>query len=179
MKYIKRLFIFLILCAVLTGCAHSPPPDTPPPSTEEASAPVESAPASTPEETSEPEPTPPLVPEHEIELVAKTLRGECYDNQHDDKREVVKVICNRVSLVRGPDGERFGDSIEEVITAPRQFQGYRESNVPTANDYEIAREVLTEWYENGCQPMGKYLFFSSGSNHRNVFREKFKEDFEQ
>ena len=164
--------VFLILCAVLTGCAHSPPPDTPPPSTE-ASATVESTPASTPEETSEPEPTLPLVPEHEVELVARVLRGECYDDQHDDKREVVKVICNRVSV------GGFGNSIEEVVTARRQFQGYRESNEPTANDYEIAREVLTEWYENGCQPMGKYLFFSSGNNHRNVFREKLKEDFEQ
>jgi len=178
MKHIKRLFIFLLFCIVLNGCAHSPPPDTLPPSTE-ASVPVKSTPASTPEETSGPTPAPPLVPEHEVELVAKTLRGECYDNQHDDKREVVKVICNRVSINRGPDGERFGDSIEAIITAPRQFHGYRESNVPTANDYEIAREVLTEWYENGCQPLGKYLFFSAGNNHKNVFREKFKEDFEQ
>ena len=110
-----------------------------------------------------------VVPDFEIELVAKTLRGECYDEQHDDKREVVKVICNRVC-----DG-RFGDSIGEVITAPRQFHGYKESNEPTANDYEIAREVLTAWYDGGCVPLGEYLFFSSGSGHKNVFRREWKE----
>ena len=108
-----------------------------------------------------------VVPDFEIELVAKTLRGECYNEQHDDKREVVKVICNRVSA------GRFGNSIEAVITAPRQFQGYRPGNEPTANDYEIAREVLTEWYKGGCQPLGKYLFFSSGGNHKNIFRENY------
>ena len=170
----KKIYILLLaavmLCVILTGCADTK--DTPPPissataaNTPEASAmPAELSPVSTPEPT--PEPVPP-VPEYEIELVAKTLRGECYDEQHDDKREVVWVICNRVS-----DG-RFGDSIEAVITAPRQFQGYRPGNVPTANDYEIAREVLTEWYEGGCQPLGKYLFFSAGGNHRNIFRENY------
>jgi len=115
-----------------------------------------------------PEPSLPLVPELEVELVAKTLRGECYDDQPDDKREVVKVICNRVS-----DG-RFGDSIEAVITAPHQFQGFRLDNVPSANDYEIAREVLAEWYGGGCAPLGEYLFFSSGGGRTNVFRKKWR-----
>ena len=109
------------------------------------------------------------MPEHEIELVAKTLRGECYDEQADDKREVVKVICNRVSA------GGFGGSIEAVITAPKQFIGYRSDNLPTTNDYEIAREVLAEWYKGGCVPLGEYLFFSSGSGHRNVFRREWKE----
>jgi len=165
----KKLIITIsLLCIILTGCAHSPPPDTPSPSSTTSSL-VELTSVSTPAETSEPTPVPPLVPDFEIELVAKTLRGECYDDQPDDKREVVKVICNRVS-----DG-RFGDSIEAVITAPRQFHGFRPSIVPTANDYEIAREVLTEWYECGCVPLGEYLFFSSGGGHKNVFRKEWKE----
>ena len=172
--YIAAL-IALFLCTILTGCNHAPPPDIPSPSTA-ASTPEATIPAETSETSTTafiPEASPPLVPEHEVELVAKTLRGECYGEQHDDKREVVRVICNRVSVVRGPDGERFGDSIEAVITAPRQFAGYRPGNVPTANDYEIAREVLAEWYAGGCQPLGKYLFFSSGAGHKNVFREKY------
>jgi uncharacterized protein YceK len=176
MKYIKPLLIFMIVCLVLTGCSQTRPKDI---STQSAYtvAPADTISESTPDETPVTS-APPIVPEYEVELVAKTLRGECYDDQPDDKREVVKVICNRVSV-----GE-FGDSIEAVITAPRQFQGYRTDNKPTANDYEIAREVLTEWYENGCLPLGKYLYFSSdaggpgGSNHKNIFRENFKEDFE-
>jgi hypothetical protein len=116
-----------------------------------------------------PEQAPPVVPEREIELVAKTLRGECYDDEPDDKREVAKVICNRVS-----DG-RFGDSVEAVVTAPRQFAGYRPDNVPTENDYEIAREVLTAWYECGCAPMGEYLYFTAGSGKVNIFSKEWRE----
>jgi len=171
--YITALAVFM-LCMILTGCGHTPPTETPAPSVAER-IPEDSTPASTPDDTPEPTSTPKpfTVPKHEVDLVAKTLRGECYDEQHDDKREVVRVICNRVSVVRGPDGERFGDSIETVITAPRQFAGYRPGNVPTDNDYEIAREVLVEWYAGGCQPLGKYLFFSAGNGHKNIFREKY------
>ena len=118
---------------------------------------------------SEPAPTAPLVPEFEVALVAKVLRGECYDDQPDDKREVVKVICNRVSV------GGFGDSIEAVITARGQFAGYHPDNQPTENDYAIAREVLTAWYEGGRAPLGEYLFFSSGSGHKNIFRKAWKE----
>jgi hypothetical protein len=110
-----------------------------------------------------------VVPAREIELVAKTLRGECYDEQADDKREVVKVICNRVSV------GGFGDSIEAVVTAPNQSIGYHDYNEPTTNDYAIAREVLTAWYEGRCVPLSEYLYFSSASNHKNVFRREWKE----
>ena len=166
-KKISLSLVALIIAFAICGCSSSVQPE----SSEEA---VESATASKSfdESTVAPEITPPalIVPEHEIELVAKTLRGECYDDQPDDKREVVKVICNRVS------DSGFGDSIEAVITAPRQFHGYRPKNEPTANDYEIAREVLTEWYESGCQPLGEYLFFSSGGGKTNIFRKEWKEE---
>jgi len=171
------------LCILLTGCDNPPSSEmsaaymeeSTPEETSPAPVPVIPEPAQVvsvaleepPEETPEPTPEPFIIPEHEIELVAKTLRGECYDEQEDDKREVVRVICNRVS-----DGS-FGDSIEAVITAPHQFVGYRPANEPSDNDYEIAREVLAEWYTGGCQPLSKYLFFSGGSHHKNIFREKY------
>lgn len=154
-----------IFCAVLVACSHAPPSDLSPPTAELYPETIDSAITSSgPIESI----TPLMVPEREIELVAKALRGECYDDQPDDKREVARVICNRVC-----DG-RFGDDVESVVTAPRQFAGYRPDNVPTVNDYEIAREVLTEWYAGGCQPLSKYLFFSSGGGHVNVFREDFE-----
>jgi hypothetical protein len=159
----------LALCVILSGCAHSSPPE-PVPSSADTSDPADTPSAITLIDPVEPLPTPPLVPEREVMLVAKVLRGECYDNQPDDKREVVRVICSRVS-----DG-RFGNSVEEVITAPRQFAGYSPDNVPTANDYEIAREVLAEWYGGGCEALGEYLYFSAGSGHKNVFRKIIEED---
>ena len=167
--YIIALAVFM-LGMILTGCGHTPPPETLSPSVA-ISTPEESTPAPTPEETPEPTSTPEpfVVPEHEVELVAKTLRGECYDDQPGDKRDVVRVIVNRVS-----DGS-FGDNVEAVITAPRQFNGYRAANVPTQNDYEIAREILTEWYEGGCVALGEYLFFTSGGGRKNVFRKEWKE----
>jgi hypothetical protein len=166
---LKAALAVIVSCAILTACAHSSPPETPPLSAA-ASTPAATPSVNTLTSSAEPPPAPPVVPEYEIELVAKVLRGECYDDQPDDKREVVRVICNRVSV------GRFGGSIEAVITAPRQFAGYRSGNVPTANDYEIAREVLAEWYGGGCAPLGEYLYFSAGSGHRNVFRKDYRED---
>ena len=168
-SYSIIILLVLALCAFLVGCTSTAKPE---PSTEVSAItePTEVSSQPTIIETTSAETTPsvPVVPEYEIELVAKTLRGECYDEQHDDKREVVKVICNRVSM------GGFGDSVEAVITAPKQFVGYRPGNIPTANDYEIAREILTEWYEGGCVPLGEYLFFSSGDGHKNAFRKTWK-----
>jgi hypothetical protein len=156
--------IILLLLITLTACAPEVAP-----SVTQTETPSASAITNTPSETASAEPSPRsaaiVVPEREIELVAKVLRGECYDEQEDDKREVGKVICNRVSV------GGFGDSIEAVITAPRQFAGYRDDNEPTESDYAIAEEILTEWYIGGCIPLNEYLFFSSGSDHKNVFRK--------
>ena len=164
--------VLIILTAVMSGCSS---PAKPEPAEEIAASAIPkdlmtSGTDPTADDLS-PESTSPTftVPEHEIELVAKTLRGECYDDQPDDKREVVKVICNRVSA------GGFGGSVEAVITAPKQFIGYRPGNVPTENDYIIAREVLEQWYESGCAPLGEYLFFSSVGNYKNVFRKEWKE----
>ena len=168
MKKLSAALAALIFCAALTACDHTQAPATSVPALASA-APATSSPA--PAGTSSPAPTyevvtstPIVVPEREVMLVAKVLRGECYDDQTADKREVARVICNRVS-----DG-RFGASIEAIITAPRQFAGYAPGNIPTANDTAVAREVLTAWYAGGCRPLSKYLYFSSGGGRCNVFK---------
>jgi hypothetical protein len=161
MRIFKALCLAAILTAFFAGCANAPLPEA------ESAATESPSPSPAHEATTVPTATPPNAPEREIMLVAKVLRGECYDDQPDDKREVVRVICNRVSA------GTFGDSIEAVITAPRQFAGYKPGNEPTANDYAIAREILTEWYAGGCQPLGEYLFFTAGGGHKNVFRKNY------
>ena len=168
----NRLSIVLcvLMVCLLVGCDQKPPIAEVSEQPAQTEAPSETDTASTQSVLTSEEPpssTTILIPEYEIELVAKTLRGECFDEQHDDKREVVRVICNRVSV------GGFGDSIEEVITKPYQFVGYRPDNTPTDNDYEIAREILTQWYDGGCVPLSEYLFFSAGGGHKNVFRKDY------
>jgi len=166
MKKIYIMLLTVMIICILAGCTQSHKAETIPHNTE---FPVVSVtdPASSATTESIPKPPPTYAPDSEIILVAKVLRGECYDHQQDDKREVTRVICNRVS------SGRFGSSIKAVVTAPRQFVEYRHDNVPTANDYIIAREILTQWYDGGCKPLGEYLFFSAESGHKNVFRKNY------
>ena len=101
---------------------------------------------------------------NELEAIALTLAGECYDNQPQDKRNVVWVICNRVK-----DG-RFGESVIDVITAPNQFHGYwTQGRSISDNDRAIAKEVLTAFY-TGEQPIHDYLYFTGGTGITNNFR---------
>ena len=106
--------------------------------------------------------------DEEVEAIAKTLAGECYDDKLNDKRLVVEVILNRVS-----DG-RFGESVIEVVSAKGQFNGYWKQSRPVSDsDIEIAKETLREWYENGCKKLSEYLFFCAGPNRENVFRTQY------
>lgn len=83
-----------------------------------------------------------------------TLAGECYEDKEQDKRLVCEVILNRVSA-----GNFGGDTVLEVVSAPNQFDGYwRQSRPVSENDYEIAEQVLSDWYAIGCQPLSDYLF---------------------
>lgn len=102
--------------------------------------------------------------DEEVEAIAKTLAGECYDDKLNDKRLVVEVILNRVS-----DG-RFGESVIEVVSAKGQFIGYWKQSRPVSDsDIEIAKETLREWYKNDCKKLSEYLFFYAGPNRENVF----------
>lgn len=102
--------------------------------------------------------------DEEVEAIAKTLAGECYDDKLNDKRLVAEVILNRVS-----DG-RFGESIIEVVSAKDQFNGYWKQSRPVSNsDVRIAKETILEWYENDCKKLSEYLFFYAGPNRENVF----------
>lgn len=104
--------------------------------------------------------------DEELSMMARTLSGECYEDKELDKRRVCEVILNRVS-----DG-RFGNSICEVITAPNQFQGYWHPSRPVSeNDLAVAEQTLEDWFENGCEALSSYLYFSAGGNRENTFYE--------
>jgi hypothetical protein len=116
-----------------------------------------------------PQPTP-TVPQKEIELVSRTLSGECYEEENNDKRAVAMVICNRASV-----GGFFGSTIEQVVTKPKQFYGYwNPSRAVSESDIAIATEILAEWYANGqIEFADGYLYFSGNGGKVNKFRREF------
>lgn len=100
----------------------------------------------------------------EVEAIARTLAGECYDDMLGDKRKVAEVILNRVS-------KGYGNTVTAVVTAPNQFMGYyNQSRTISDTDREIATQAINDWYANGCQPLSDYLYFEAGSGKENVFR---------
>ena len=105
----------------------------------------------------------PLYEAEELEAVARVLSGECYDDEIEDKQNVVWVICNRVS-----DG-RFGDGIIDVITKPDQFMGYwAQGREISESDYTVAEQVLNDYF-NGVEPPHDYLYFTGGTGKTNNF----------
>ena len=103
--------------------------------------------------------------DEELQAMALTLAGECYDDKELDKRRVCEVILNRVS-----DGRFGGNTIIEVLSAENQFSGYWTQSRPVSeNDLAIVEQALRDWYDNGCEPLSEYLFFSAGENRENSF----------
>ena len=106
--------------------------------------------------------------ETEVDAMAKTLAGECYDDKELDKYRVCEVILNRVS------SNKFANTVLEVLETPRAFNGYWKQSRPVSeNDRTIAEQALRDWYDNGCKPLSELLFFSKGLNRENVFRSEF------
>lgn len=105
----------------------------------------------------------------ELDAMALTLAGECYDDKVQDKRLVCEVILNRVS------NGNFGCSVIDVVSAKGQFNGYWvQSRAVSDSDYAVAAAALDDRYDNDCEALSEYLFFSAGDNRENEFREDFK-----
>lgn len=108
---------------------------------------------------------------HELTLVAKTVWGEARGCSREEQMLVVWCICNRADL--------RDQSIEEVVTAPHQFAGYRESNPVEEPILEVVREVLEAWSRGEealvLEPYAttsEYQFFT-GDGYHNWFREEY------
>ncbi len=108
-----------------------------------------------------------------INMLAKLVWGEARGiDSTDEKAAVVWCVTNRVDAGYG--------SIEEVITAPNQFTGYRASNPVTDELYDLALDVLTRWKleQLGDTDVGRvlpkeYLFFAGDGSH-NIFRTSYR-----
>lgn len=152
--------LFVAVCTVMVPQADAPTAIAPEVVTAESPVPVVATFA----------PTPPPDPwtAEDVEAIARTLSGECYEDKPHDKRLVAEVILNRVT-----DGH-WGDTVIEVVTAKNQFHGYwRPSRDITDSDREIAIQALCDWYSNDQQALSEYLYFEAGPNRENVFRKNY------
>lgn len=171
----RRLITITVFCLfIFAGCGKTDSPTVSPVTVEPPAITAHDIvpPAPTPEPTPMPTPEPTATPDpwtaEDIEAIARTLSGECYEDKPQDKRLVAEVILNRVS-----DGT-WGNTVIEVITAKSQFHGYwQPSRDISDNDREIATQALQDWYANGCAALSEYLFFEAGPNRENVFRKSF------
>lgn len=152
--------VILLLLPACGKPSDEPAASTPEPATTYSMPSPTPAPVETETPSEEPQWT-----DEELQAMALTLAGECYDDKELDKRLVCEVILNRVS-----DGRFGGETIIEVLSAENQFSGYWTQSRPVSeSDLAIAEQALRDWYDNGCEPLSEYLFFSAGENRENSF----------
>lgn len=109
---------------------------------------------------------------YEVELIGRTIWGEAGGVKSEAERAAVAwCILNRV--------DAYQQSIEEVVTAPMQFQGYRPTGDCPEQHLELAADVLKRWHaeKNGAEEVGRtlpaeYLYFL-GDGERNHFSIEF------
>lgn len=106
----------------------------------------------------------------EITLVCQTVYGEARGCSKEEQQLVVWCICNRADY--------SGTSIEQVVTANRQFHGYDPENPVTEEIFENVTEVLEAWSRNEealvYEPYAtttEYRYFSGDGRH-NWYREE-------
>lgn len=120
------------------------------------------------QEQEQPEVLPQLYTEKDVELIGRTIWGEAGGVQSKAERAAVAwCILNRV--------DAFGQTIEEVVTAPHQFQGYRPEGDCPEEHFELAEDVLERWAmeKYGVKDVGRVLpadcLYFLGDGKRNHF----------
>ena len=117
-----------------------------------------------------------VISNDDIEIIAKTLYGECLVVKSDMERAaVVWVILNRIDS----DDPFYPDTIEGVVTQKAQFAGYDADNPVIPELAELAKDVITRWHEesDGYGNIGRvlptdYLWFE-GDGKANTFRNAY------
>lgn len=98
----------------------------------------------------------------DVALISRTIWGEARGCCEAEQRAQAWCILNRV------DDSRFPDTIQAVVTAPNQFQGYSPSN-PVEPFAELAREILILWHA-GEREIPADMVFCSGDGRHQRFR---------
>lgn len=128
------------------------------------------SPTPPPEPTPDPEPPHPFT-EEEVVMLAKTIGAEAYIVPSKARQAAVGWCA----LNRLDDG-RFGATLAEVLTTPRQF-AYREDAELYPEMLDLAEDILCLWAaeKDGDLVMGRtlpadYLYFE-GDGRENHFRK--------
>lgn len=114
--------------------------------------------------------------ELEVDLIAKTLYGECRGvASTTEKAAVVWCILNRVDA----KGYACGKSVEYVVTFKNQFKGYDASHPVIPELKKLAEDVLIRHHreQEGETDVGRilpkeYIYFI-GDTKRNYFTTEF------
>lgn len=104
----------------------------------------------------------------EVELIGRTIWGEAGGVKSEAERAAVAwCILNRV--------DAWDKTVEDVVTAPMQFLGYRPKGECPQAHLDLAADVLTRWNaeKEGATDVGRtlpadYLYFY-GDGERNHF----------
>lgn len=112
--------------------------------------------------------------EAEVAALAKTVYGEALVTHSDmEMAAVVWCVLNRV------DSPVYSsDSIMEIVTAPRQFHGYKEGHPVDEHIEALVRDVLNRWVreKSGESDVGRvlppeYLYFWGDGLHNHFTTE--------
>ena len=95
--------------------------------------------------TNEPTPAGRTYTESDIDLMAKMVWGEARGCTVEEQRLVVWTVLQRV------DTQRWGKTIEAVITAKHQFVGYRQGNPINAEIRAMCATEMENW-RGGAEP---------------------------
>ena len=122
----------------------------------------------------EPKDTTVYFTETDVDWLCRCVRAEIRGGTLTEQSQVVWCVLNRL------DDGRFGDTITDVITAPRQFAYSKGTGSGSDFDW-IVRDVLTRWVgekkgESEPETSGRtlppeYLYFWGDGKH-NHFTEK-------
>ena len=147
-------FYFYLVVVGLIVTAHEEPEPTP--TAETTLAPVTLEPLATftaaPTEAPTPTPTVQALNPAEVEMIGRTIWGEAGGVKSKAERAAVAwCILNRV--------DERGQSVEQVVTAPHQFYGYRTWGECPQEHLDLAADVLTRWNaeKSGAADVGRTL----------------------
>ncbi len=130
-----------------------------------------------------PSPTPTATPEppyseQDIDMLAKMVWGEARGCAPEEQALCVWTVINRLE-----DG-RFGDTLQEVLTAPHQFAGYKAKYPITDEIRAVVEDALAAWESGETAPTlppyaktSGYLYFTGARGDDGQLHNFFEEEY--